>query len=51
LVIYDGEIHTIAEWANLAGVKQSTLRERLRRGWSMAQAMNAPRYQRQGGLP
>lgn len=45
-VNHDGETLTIAEWSNRTSIKQSTLRERLRRGWSMSEALNAPKYQR-----
>ena len=39
-ITYNGEIHTIAEWASLIGIKQNTLLYRLRRGWSVDRAFN-----------
>lgn len=35
-----GERHTIAEWARQAGIKYTTLHSRLKKGWSMATALN-----------
>lgn len=37
----DGRTHTISEWARLTGIKNTTIRERLRRGWSETMAVGA----------
>lgn len=34
LITFEGETRCLSEWAELVGIKASTLRERLRRGWS-----------------
>lgn len=39
-VEYNGEVHTIAEWSQILGIKQATLRKRIRCGWSVAKAFN-----------
>lgn len=36
---YRGETLTISEWANKIGMKYGTLRERIRRGWSISKAI------------
>ncbi len=38
----NGETHTLAEWAERAGIADSTLRERLRSGWDPARAVARP---------
>lgn len=38
----NGECHTEAEWARIAGLKRSTLQGRLRRGWSIEDAISKP---------
>ena len=35
---YNGEVHTIGEWANILGIEYRTLWMRLRRGWSVEKA-------------
>lgn len=43
LVTYNGETHTIAEWAKKIGVQQKTLRARLGvYGWSVEKAIETP---------
>ncbi len=39
LIEYNGEIHTIAIWADLLGLKKNTLTARLSRGWSIERAL------------
>ena len=34
-----GQSHTVSEWARLAGIGKTTIKERLRRGWSEARAV------------
>lgn len=39
LIVYDGETHTICEWAEKIGISRTTLAQRLDAyGWSIAQA-------------
>lgn len=33
-ITINGETHTISEWARIAGVLKTTLRERIQRGWT-----------------
>ena len=40
--IYNGLKKTVAEWAEIAGLKYSTLLKRLRLGWSIGKAINTP---------
>lgn len=35
----DGRTHTISEWARISGIGNTTIRERLKRGWSEARAV------------
>lgn len=44
---YQGETHTIAEWARLKGIHVHTLRNRLWKGWSAEKALNTPTRKRQ----
>lgn len=37
---FDGEIHSIAEWARIKGIKYSTLKQRLRRGMEFSKAIS-----------
>lgn len=39
---YNGETHTIAEWANILGINYITLWMRFRRGWSVEKALQTP---------
>lgn len=39
-VTYKGASHTLAEWENIVNIKQSTIKQRLRRGWSVDKALN-----------
>lgn len=39
LVTAAGQMHTVSEWARLTGIKKTTIKERLRRGWSAARAV------------
>lgn len=42
-ITYNGETHTISEWAELLGMKFGTLRDRLLRyGWSVEKAITTP---------
>jgi hypothetical protein len=42
LVTWDGQTRTIAEWARIAGINKDTIRGRLRRGLSPAEALTRP---------
>lgn len=35
LLEYNGEIHTLAEWAKITGIKRHTIEQRIRYGWSV----------------
>ena len=39
LVTAAGQTHAVSEWARLTGIKMTTIKERLRRGWSAARAV------------
>ncbi|MBX9464101.1 MAG: hypothetical protein KL840_14270 [Aquamicrobium sp.] len=42
LLVFRDTRHTINELAGMCGVPEGTLRNRLRRGWTLEQAMNTP---------
>jgi hypothetical protein len=42
LLTYQGETRNVTEWAKWAGLEAETLFRRLRRGWSLEQALSAP---------
>ena len=43
LLEYNGEIKTIKEWADIAGIRKDTFRRRVvDDGWTMEEAMNTP---------
>lgn len=37
-----GEKHTVAEWSRITGFKQTTIRQRIARGWSVERALTEP---------
>jgi hypothetical protein len=39
LLTFEGETHCVTEWAELIGIKSTTLSERLRRGWPVERAL------------
>lgn len=41
-ITYNGENHTIAEWAEKSCVSYGTFKGRIRRGWSVEKALNEP---------
>lgn len=41
-ISFDGAHHNVAEWARLLGIKEVTLRARLRLGWSIKRALTSP---------
>ncbi len=43
---HDGKTMTIAEWSRATGIKWTTIRERLKRGWSASEALTRPIDQR-----
>ncbi len=43
---YNGEIHTVVEWAKILGLKKNTLIARLSRGWSLEKALS-PKLKKQ----
>lgn len=42
MITYKGKTQTLAQWAEEIGIKDSTLLERLRRGWSIENAIEKP---------
>lgn len=43
LLTYNGETHTIKEWANIIGIGYRTLRDRISKlGWTVEKALNTP---------
>lgn len=47
-ITFNGETHTIAEWARLIGVPSTRIRDRLRLGWSIEKALTEPVYTKYG---
>lgn len=45
---FNGETHTTKEWADITGINPSTLRSRLRLGWSAEEALTRPIEKRFG---
>ena len=43
---YNGESHTLAEWADIKGLTKSALHHRLSRGWSISDALSTPMLNR-----
>ena len=39
-ITYNGETHTVSDWANILGIKFSTLENRLCNGWSIEKALS-----------
>lgn len=39
---YNGERHTIPEWSKITGIKEITIRARLKRGWSVEKTLSEP---------
>lgn len=42
LIEYNGETKQLIEWAECFGIKYTTVRERLRRGWTVEEALSTP---------
>lgn len=42
LIEYNGETKTIAQWAEIAGLKRRVLTQRISSGWDIEKAMNTP---------
>lgn len=45
LLTYNGETHTVAEWAKIVGITKTALYHRLSRGWSVKEALITPMLQ------
>lgn len=41
-ICYNGERHTITEWSEILGIGKTTIKERLKSGWSEEKALTAP---------
>jgi hypothetical protein len=39
---YNGEVKTLTDWAELAGIPRYTLHDRLKRGWTIEKSLTAP---------
>lgn len=39
---HNGEAHTLTEWCDIKGITISTVKNRLERGWSVADALETP---------
>ena len=42
LLTYNGETHTMTEWAEITGINLTTLSSRINRGWSIEQSLTTP---------
>lgn len=42
IVELNGEKHTISEWSEMLGISKTTIRERLKRGWTVEDALLEP---------
>ena len=40
-ILYNGETHTITEWAEITNIKPATIYDRLKRGWAVELALTA----------
>lgn len=41
-ITFDGETHTLAEWETMTGIKQETIRARLKLGWTVEKTLTTP---------
>jgi hypothetical protein len=41
-ITYQGQTHTLQEWATITGLSSSTINQRLKRGWTVEQTLKAP---------
>ena len=48
LVTLNGVSHTITEWSEILGIKKTTIKERLKCGWTDEQALTTPVRKRKG---
>lgn len=46
-ITLNGVSHTLSEWSSLTGIEQSTIRARLKRGWSEEKALNPIKFTNQ----
>lgn len=42
MIEYNGEIHCVAEWAEITGIAKQTIVSRLRYGWTPMQIFTIP---------
>lgn len=42
LITFEGETHTVTEWAEIKGINRQALYSRLKRGWSIERALFSP---------
>lgn len=50
MLTYRGETHTMAEWAEIAGLPQRILKARMKLGWSVEEAISRPKLPHGGDL-
>ena len=50
LITYNGETHTLSQWADLKGISYDTLRNRLNRGWTVERALSTSPPPLSGGF-
>ena len=48
-LIWNGETKTVTEWAEIVGIKKTTIKERLNAGWPVGKALTEPVRQRTRG--
>lgn len=49
-----GQVHTLAEWAEITGLNKGTIQSRLKSGWTVPEALDTPpipRGQTRGYIP
>lgn len=49
LLTHRGETHCLQEWAEITGLKRETIRDRLKSGWTVSEAMTLPLHSKRGG--
>lgn len=43
-ILFNGELHTMAEWSDITGIKKATIGARLKKGWSVERALTEIAY-------
>lgn len=50
LLSYNGEVHTMAEWARILGISRYTICSRIRLGWSIDKTLSTPTKETRGHI-